>query len=233
MFLVDTGAEVSVIPPVPGDATKPQTTNLRAANGTAIRVFGQRSLTIDLGLRRPFRWIFTIAAVPFAILGIDFLQHFDLLVDARHRKLVDQKTQLFTCGVRTPCVSVTPIYIQPEADKEFLDLFRQFPQLVRSADATLPVASSVTHHIRTRGPPVSARPRRLAHDKLKAAKAEFEHMLELGIIRHFRPFLEGRSFTVFTDHKPLVYALDSSSTLTQSTEPPVTTPSFTAPPQSQ
>ncbi|CAH8465108.1 unnamed protein product [Dicrocoelium dendriticum] len=183
MFLVDTGAEVSVIPPVPGDATKPQTTNLRAANGTAIRVFGQRSLTIDLGLRRSFRWIFTIAAVPFAILGIDFLQHFDLLVDTRHRKLVDKKTQRFTCGVRTSCVSVTPIYIQPEADKEFLDLFRQFPQLVHSADATLPVASSVTHHIRTRGPPVSARPRRLAPDKLKAAKAEFEHMLELGIIR--------------------------------------------------
>ena len=28
-------------------------------------------------------------------------------------------------------------------------------------------------------------------------------------IRHFRHFLEGRSFTLFTDHKPLTYALNS------------------------
>ena len=29
-------------------------------------------------------------------------------------------------------------------------------------------------------------------------------------IKHFRYFLEGRSFTVRTDHKPLVFALNSS-----------------------
>ena len=28
-------------------------------------------------------------------------------------------------------------------------------------------------------------------------------------IKHFRHFLEGRDFTVFTDHKPLVFALQS------------------------
>ena len=42
---------------------------------------------------------------------------------------------------------------------------------------------TVVHHIETTGPPVSARPRRLAPDRLKAAKHEFEHMLQLGIIR--------------------------------------------------
>ncbi|XP_065052942.1 uncharacterized protein LOC135682132 [Rhopilema esculentum] len=42
---------------------------------------------------------------------------------------------------------------------------------------------NVTHHIRTQGPPVFCRPRRLAPDRLPVAKAEFEHMLQLGIIR--------------------------------------------------
>ena len=46
-----------------------------------------------------------------------------------------------------------------------------------------PVKHSVTHHIETTGAPVAARTRRLAPDRLKAARQEFEHMLQLGIIR--------------------------------------------------
>ncbi len=38
-------------------------------------------------------------------------------------------------------------------------------------------------HIRTRGPSVFSRPRRLAPDRLAIAKREFDHMLQLGIIR--------------------------------------------------
>ncbi|BHF62249.1 hypothetical protein SprV_0200523000 [Sparganum proliferum] len=45
------------------------------------------------------------------------------------------------------------------------------------------VQHDVVHHIRTSGPPVFARPRRLALERFQAAKAEFEHMLQLGIIR--------------------------------------------------
>ena len=45
------------------------------------------------------------------------------------------------------------------------------------------VKHSVTHHIRTTGPSVFCRPRRLAPDRMKIAKSEFEHMLQLGIIR--------------------------------------------------
>ncbi|GFS03047.1 Pol polyprotein [Elysia marginata] len=41
----------------------------------------------------------------------------------------------------------------------------------------------VVHHIPTSGPPVHARARRLDNDKLSAAKAEFEELERLGIIR--------------------------------------------------
>ena len=47
-----------------------------------------------------------------------------------------------------------------------------------------PVKHSIVHRIETSGPPTSARTHRLAPDRLKAARAEFEHMLELGIIQH-------------------------------------------------
>ena len=63
-FLVDTGSEVSVIPPTPADRSRsldPRT--LMAVNNTPIRTYGQRSLTLNLGLRRSLPWIFTIADV--------------------------------------------------------------------------------------------------------------------------------------------------------------------------
>eukprot|EP00731_Ephydatia_muelleri_P009751 Em0005g337a len=62
-------------------------------------------------------------------------------------------------------------------------LLAEFPALIQVCSSDTPVRHDVTHHIETTGPPVFARPRRLAPDRLCAAKQEFEHMLQLGIIR--------------------------------------------------
>ena len=70
-YLVDTGAEVSTIPPTKLDRQRgPAGLSLQAANGTQIPTFGTRSLTLNLGLRRPFRWLFIIADVKHPILSI-------------------------------------------------------------------------------------------------------------------------------------------------------------------
>ena len=96
-FLVDTGAEISVIPPVQSDRQHRQCrVHLQAANGVTITTFGQRSLTLNLGLRRPYRWIFTIADVSHPILGADFLAYHGLLVDVKNHTLIDSMTNLKT-----------------------------------------------------------------------------------------------------------------------------------------
>ena len=182
-FLVDTGAEVSVVPLTFKSSTIPSPLSLRAANGSFIKTFGQVSLTINLGPQRVFRWVFIVADVPFAILGIDFLRHFDLLVDTKRQRLFERPAnrsiRAFPC--RTPAIS--PVFALPEDSCPFSALLQKFPQLLHSGHDTLPAASAVSHHIRTTGPPVYSRPRRLAPDKLRIAQAEFEHMLELGIVR--------------------------------------------------
>ena len=53
---------------------------------------------------------------------------------------------------------------------------------VSTPDTHTPDKHDIAHHIETAGAPVSARPRRLAPDQLRAAKQEFEHMLQFGII---------------------------------------------------
>ena len=58
----------------------------------------------------------------------------------------------------------------------------EFPAVTQAVSSDRPVKHSVTRHIKTTGPPVSSRTRRLALERLNIARKEFDHMLELGII---------------------------------------------------
>ncbi len=67
---------------------------------------------------------------------------------------------------------------------EYTSLLSKFPELTQVHNYhDNPVKHDVTHHITTSGPPVSCRARRLSPEKLTIARKEFEHMLDLGIIR--------------------------------------------------
>ena len=98
-FLVDMGAEVSVIPRsltagTPQSFPQPGLT-LQAVNHSPIMTFGNCSNTLNIGLGRSFRWMFVIADVKHAILGADVLRHYNLLVDVKHTALID--TPAHTC----------------------------------------------------------------------------------------------------------------------------------------
>ena len=146
-----------------------------AVNDTPIRTYGKRSLTLNLGLRRSFPWIFIIAEVQKPILGADFLRHFGLLVDMKQHQLVDAATHLYIQGVLSSDSSSSPSICPKNTNNPYLNLLTEFPALTQ--------VCSLDNHIDTTGPPVSARPRRLALERLCVAKQEFEHMLQLGIIR--------------------------------------------------
>ncbi|CAH8470151.1 unnamed protein product [Dicrocoelium dendriticum] len=175
--------EVSVIPANAHNKHTKPTYNLRAANGSPIASYGQRMMNLDLNLRRDFHWVFTVASVPFAIIGIDFLRHFGLLVDAGRNRILDDHTKLGVDGVLSDAPIINPVIRIADAPTDYLSLLYEHPRLVRSAAELPPVTTEVAHHIVTRGQPISARPRRLAPDKLRAALAEFDHMLQLGIVR--------------------------------------------------
>ncbi|XP_064465457.1 uncharacterized protein LOC135377013, partial [Ornithodoros turicata] len=184
-FLVDTGAEVSLLPATRAERLGHPLYHLAAANGTGIPVYGERSLTLSLGLRRTFRWIFRMAGITHNILGADFLHHFGLLVDLHRRTLCDSTTRLHTRTLR--CVQhpipAAPHHMISSLETPFADVVHEFPSLMKPPDWTQPVGHDVVHHIQTTGPPVHFRPRRLAPEKFKIAQAEFEHMLDIGIAR--------------------------------------------------
>ena len=95
-FLVDTGADVSVIPSTCIERShSPSPCFLQGVDGSQIATYGVHSCTLNIGLRRTFRWVFTIANVKQAILGADFLHHFGLVVDMHRRVLLDSNTHIF------------------------------------------------------------------------------------------------------------------------------------------
>ncbi|GFT79713.1 transposon Ty3-G Gag-Pol polyprotein, partial [Trichonephila clavipes] len=64
------------------------------------------------------------------------------------------------------------------------DLLKSYPSITRLPDPTQPIKHNTVHFIKTNGPPVVAKPRRLAPDRLAIAKSEFQQMMQLG---HLRP----------------------------------------------
>ena len=183
-YLVDTGSEVSVIPPSPSDHTHASDQlTLLAVNNTHITTYGTRSLTLNLSLRRKLQWIFIIASVQKPIIGADFLRYFGLLVNVSKRQLADSSTLLRIHGIATQDSSPSPYITPKNPDSPYLKLLSHFPAITQVCLPNTAVKHDITHHIETTGPPAFARPRRLAPERLQIARKKFEHILQLGIIR--------------------------------------------------
>eukprot|EP00117_Sycon_ciliatum_P014037 scpid17123/ scgid14467/ Transposon Ty3-I Gag-Pol polyprotein; Gag3-Pol3; Transposon Ty3-2 TYA-TYB polyprotein; Capsid protein; p24; Spacer peptide p3; Nucleocapsid protein p11; Ty3 protease; p16; Spacer peptide J; Reverse transcriptase/ribonuclease H; p55; Integrase p52; Integrase p49 len=183
-FLIDTGASVSVLPPSFATSVKRcHSPSLRAANHSTIETHGQQFLELDIGLRRSFKWVFVVADVNYPILGADFLCHYKLTVDLATGQLQDSSTNLRINGVAADVTDSAANLLATDQPNRYSSLLAEFPDLVRPATGESPSKHNVTHRIVTNGHPVHARPRRLAPDRLATAKAEFQHMLTLGIVR--------------------------------------------------
>ncbi len=139
-FLVDTGSEVSVILlTLSKRKSPPDKLTLIAVNSTPITTYGKQSLTLNLGLRRSFAWIFIIADVQRPILGADFLQHFGLSVDMKHRRLSDAVTNQRIQGILFSDSSPSPSIVPKTQNDPYLQLLAEFPALTQVCTLNTPV----------------------------------------------------------------------------------------------
>ncbi|GFX39237.1 transposon Ty3-I Gag-Pol polyprotein [Trichonephila clavipes] len=146
-FLVDSGADVSILPwtKTKGECQASQY-KLYAANGTEIPTYGLKILTLDLGLRRPFQWPFIIAKVERGIIGADFLQKFQLLIDLHNRKLIDGVTNLSIKGEVATIQENNDLSTVNRASKYF-NLLKSYPDLTKPNLVNRVVKHGVKHHI--------------------------------------------------------------------------------------
>ena len=156
-FLVDTGADGSILPPSDNDrryATRGAP--LTAANGSDIPTFGKRTATLRLGSRF-FCWQFVIADVKRPILGADFLAEFNLLVDVRRRRLVDARTyESINADVASANI-LRVFHIRPQSFMRHDKIIEDFPSLLTPAYSSDPPKHGVEYFIPTQGTPAAAK----------------------------------------------------------------------------
>ena len=181
LFLVDTGADISLLPAPEKGRPGPSTYNLYAGNDTVINTFGETRRVLDLALWRPIAWNFCIADVPHPIIGADLIKYYGLIVDLKRRRLTDAVTSIYTLGVVKPA-NLTAIHTANPSNR-YTRILTDFPEIT-GIDQQTPIGSrGVFHYLVTHDPPVSGRVRRLSPDKLRAAKLEFRRLCEAGICR--------------------------------------------------
>ncbi|GFX16689.1 transposon Ty3-I Gag-Pol polyprotein [Trichonephila clavipes] len=131
-FLIDTGSDVSVHPASLSEKRKGNSIQqLSATNTSPFKVYGiyKRLLTLDLNLRRVFRWPFLIASVSVPIIGADVLYNFNISPDLRNRKLIDNATKITTnCKLVSPEVHSIKLV---SGESIFHGVLMEFPEIVK------------------------------------------------------------------------------------------------------
>ena len=182
-YLIDSGAEVSVIPPSGKERRDPARAayDLIAANGSPIPTYGAKDVSLTMSPARRFHWWFVVAEVSHPILGIDFLTAQNITVDFGKRQVIHQPTQTVI-----PALSEQKAYPSITLIRQtqtYTNLLQQFPELTSSKPNPHRRDPGVRHRIITEGHPCFARPRRLPPERLQAAQQEFHHLLTEGIAR--------------------------------------------------
>jgi hypothetical protein len=143
-YLIDTGASYSIFPHV---SRKPASgPRLTGPAGQLIRCWGERELTLSFHGRR-FKWTFLLAEVQFAIVGVDFLRHFQLLVDPAASRLIDTKSQeQYATVSSSACAAHAAVASTASVTGP------QTPVLSHQSSATVPQPPVLSHRSSVTGP---------------------------------------------------------------------------------
>ncbi|XP_014768969.1 uncharacterized protein LOC106868296 [Octopus bimaculoides] len=157
--MVDTGSSCSIWPlRLTADGPKRSAIVLHAIDSSSIATFDQISLRLDINLCRDFQWVFVVAEIPHPILGADFLDNFNLLIDVRRQRLVDGSMSLSTSAKTTTNAVLSSSFFVATAGDAFHSLLASFPELVDQTFHSTKPTHLTLHYITTTGPPVFSRP---------------------------------------------------------------------------
>ena len=124
-FLVDSGAQISIIPAKKEDKKRGlRKFTLQAVNKSLIQTYDQKCLTLNLGLKRGFTHIFVTADMEKAILGADFLHKYGLFVDIKKRCLTDPLTKVKSSGSVRKGILLCPSEAKTEENPSFCKLLK-------------------------------------------------------------------------------------------------------------
>ena len=187
-FLIDTGSTLSILPfdPKLTPFLRPTAVNLTNASGAPIVCHGE--VDVELGIRcirRSFPWSFVVADVVHPILGTDFLAAQSLIIDCKTKTLTDSTTQAQIALDTSDLPTSTYCLDHDHVDHRVRTILTEFPILTSPLQLSANFNNApIKHHIDTSDThPICFKARPLTGEKLKAAREEFQFLLNSGIIQ--------------------------------------------------
>ena len=152
-FLINRHAQISLLPATNSDRLRGiDKLTLKAVYKSVIKTYGQKRMMLDLCLERIlsffFFFFFVIADIDKLILGVDFIDHYGLLIDVKRRCVRDPLINLTSTGVIhniAPC----PTVANASYDSRFTELIKDFPDPVKSNFQKECYGHNLTNHIVT------------------------------------------------------------------------------------
>ena len=185
-FIIDTGASISILPSsfVNDFILHPTPISISSASGDKINCHGQANL--ELGIRslgRTFRWTFVFADVTSPLLGFDFLNNFGLIIDCQNKSIHDRLTDRTVKIINSNLPSVNLVINNVNLPHSVKELLNKYPSITSPHDNADAKYCGVYHRIDTGShAPVFAKARQLSEEKYQVAKAEFQKLLNSGVI---------------------------------------------------
>ena len=186
-FLVDSGASVSLFRGPKSMSS--DRVRLLTADGSPMIWSGTKIIPLQFSCgseSKVYTWTFQLTPVSVPLLRANFLEHFNLLIDIKGRKVVHaqcpEDVVLYASPTPQPAFRRASFLAAPP---QIQKLLLEYPDVLSSDgfSASKP-RHGVRHHLLNNpGPPVYSKPGRLDPDKLSAAKEEFSAMEKAGIIR--------------------------------------------------
>ena len=185
-FIVDTGASVSILPidSVGNLSLSESPVRLSGADGSSIEVVGETTFNFHINnLNKVFRWTFVVAHTQSALLGIDFLKYYGLAIDCKRNAVIDPTTN--TSTGKPVYDRVNRVSIDYGQDSRVSALLKTYPSVITPRTPKELDNSSVVQHCIDTGEavPVYCKTRRLDAEKEAFAKAQFQNLINDGIIR--------------------------------------------------
>jgi len=196
-FLVDTGSAVSVHPlNYRTEPTAYDTTYLQAANGSAIKSTGYKTLQFSIkNFRETFSRRFIVADVSQPILDADFLSHHKLLVDCTNKTIIKITDFHRSDSPNTEALVFTPIYNIQQGTSTVASLSENITAELKNfithkchntikKDNSFKTAFTTKDYIITSNTaPLRQKRHELAPEKQAAAEKEFLELEKSGIVR--------------------------------------------------
>ena len=181
-FIIDTGSDYSIVKSNSFEiANYPSEQFLIAANASKISTHGERTMNLKLSKNCTVKWTFLSAEISFNLIGADFLEQNNLVVDLHNHILINAKTkEKFHLTNKNLTVEKPPVPFV--ADCKFTHILKEYPDLIRPRNRSIAERVPIEHQIQVDGYPCHARCRPMSAEKLRWLEKEIEKLLDEDVI---------------------------------------------------